>query len=110
MVENIQPYISKAKVSLIPLLHGSGTRLKCLESMALKTLIVGTNKGIEGISHENNILVADRADEFQKALLDILKNKIDIVDKTENAYRLFLEHYSLRAAKQIMTAIFEDIK
>ncbi len=110
MVENIQLYISKAKVSLIPLLHGSGTRLKCLESMALKTLIVGTNKGIEGILHENNIVVADRANEFQKALLDILKNKVDIVHKTGNAYRLFLEHYSLRSAKQTMIEIFEDIK
>jgi glycosyltransferase involved in cell wall biosynthesis len=95
-VEDITPYISRARIAVVPLLHGSGSRVKILEAMALKTLVISTTKGTEGIEHENSIIVADQADDFKKGILDILKGNDPGHYKTltEKAYHVALEKYS----------------
>ncbi len=92
-VENLKPFIAKARVALVPLLHGSGTRLKCIEAMALKTQIVSTPKGAEGIEHGGSIILAADAVEFKQALLNVLGGQLNY---TEDAFRAFVEHYSLK--------------
>jgi glycosyltransferase involved in cell wall biosynthesis len=106
MVDDLKPYISNALVSIVPLLHGSGSRLKCLESMALKTQLLSTSKGAEGIDHNNSILIADSPAEFKKALLNTLDGKTDL---TEKAYRAFMDKYSLPPNKAIFTEILLNI-
>lgn len=68
-VEDMKHYIAKATGVIIPLLHGSGTRLKCLEAMALRTPILATSKGVEGVESDH-FIVADTGDAFQEALRD----------------------------------------
>lgn len=101
-VDDMKPYISKAKASLVPLLHGSGTRLKCIESMALKTQLVSTSQGAEGIDHQDSILIANDPLSFRKHLIEVLNGKVDLSAK---AYGIFQEKYSLEAN----AAVFEDI-
>lgn len=105
-VNNLKPYIAKASASIVPLLHGSGTRLKCLESMALKTQLVSTSKGAEGIEHDNSIIIADTAADFRNALLNILDKKTDL---TEKAYRVFLEIYSGTPNKDALAGVIHKI-
>ncbi len=96
-VENINKYISQAKISIIPLLHGSGTRIKILEALALKTLVISTSKGAEGIDHENSIIIADRARDFKNEILNVMKGNNDdyYQTKIKNAYQIALKKYSL---------------
>jgi hypothetical protein len=96
-VEDINKYISQAKISIIPLLHGSGTRIKILEALALKTLVISTSKGAEGIDHENSIIIADRASDFKQKILNVINgNNYDYYQtKIENAYQIALKKYSL---------------
>ena len=90
-VENMIPYISKAKAVLIPLLHGSGTRLKCLEAMALKTPIISTSKGVEGIKSKN-IIIANSNLEFRNAIKDFTVDiKLGLKLNEE-----FMSEYSLK--------------
>jgi polysaccharide biosynthesis protein PslH len=105
-VEDIKPYISKAKVSVVPLLHGSGTRLKCIESMALKTQLLSTSKGAEGVEHEGSIETADEVPVFIERLSEILDGKID---KTEQAFKIFLEKYSMVPNIKIFRTILNQI-
>ena len=105
-VEDLKPYISKALVSIVPLLHGSGSRLKCLESMALKTQLISTTKGAEGIHHNHSIILADSPGDFKSALLNAIEGKIDT---TEKAYQAFMEKYSLQPNKAIFTDIIHHI-
>lgn len=95
-VEDITPTISRARIAVVPLLHGSGSRIKILEAMALKTLIISTSKGAEGIEHENSIIIADRVDDFKKEIISVLKgNNADHYKiLTEKAYQVALEKYS----------------
>jgi glycosyltransferase involved in cell wall biosynthesis len=74
-VDDIQSLIAQAKISIVPLLTGGGTRLKILEAMALRTAVVSTSKGAQGIevTPEDNILIADTPEAFSKAVIRILK-------------------------------------
>ncbi len=105
-VEDIRPFNLKAKVSIVPLLHGSGSRLKCLESMALKTQLVSTSKGAEGIDHDGSIIIADDPDEFRDKLMLVLQNKLDT---TEDAYLKFMETYSMKPNSELLKEVIENL-
>ena len=53
--------LAAARVVVVPLLSGSGTRLKIVEAWAAGRAIVSTTLGAEGLParHEGNILLAD---------------------------------------------------
>jgi polysaccharide biosynthesis protein PslH len=91
-VEDMKPYILNAKAAIVPLLHGSGSRLKCLEAMALKTPLISTSKGLEGIDHKGNCHIADNEVDFRNSILEILNSDND---KSELAYLIYKERYSL---------------
>jgi polysaccharide biosynthesis protein PslH len=105
-VDNLKPYIAQATASVVPLLHGSGTRLKCLESMALGTQLVSTSKGAEGIEHEGSIKIADTPAEFRYELLKILDGKSDTTVKARD---VFLHKYSITGNKEKFAEIFTKI-
>jgi len=90
-VENLKGYIAESKAAIIPLLHGSGTRLKCIEAMVLKTNIISTSVGAEGIRHKGSILIADHAEEFKAGIMKVLNEEIS---NEEKAYQVFKEEYS----------------
>ena len=60
-VPEIAPFVARARVAVIPLLMGSGTRLKALEAMAAGRPVVGTTIGLAGLGVENrrHAVVAD---------------------------------------------------
>jgi polysaccharide biosynthesis protein PslH len=105
-VDDLKPYIASARVSIVPLLHGSGTRLKCIESMALRTQLLSTSKGAEGIEHEGSIVIADTPELFSKSLTDILEGKIDTTGK---AYAIFMNKYSSVPNRAVFKKIIESI-
>lgn len=105
-VDDLKPMIAKAQVSIVPLLHGSGSRLKCIESMALKTQLISTSKGAEGIMHENSIAIADHAQDFHDKLLELLENPMA---RTETAHQMYLKHYSLLPNAMIFKEILQTL-
>jgi glycosyltransferase involved in cell wall biosynthesis len=105
-VPDLKPHISKALASIVPLLHGSGSRLKCLESMALKTQLISTSKGAEGIEHEGSIIIANNPDEFRREICNVIESKVDY---TEKAYQCFMQRYSLKANLEIFDNLIRKI-
>jgi len=104
--EDLKPYIVRAKASIVPLLHGSGSRLKCIESMAMKTQLISTSRGAEGIDHDQSILIADEPSDFRNKLLAVLRGEINLTEKAHNAY---LRKYSLEPNKTIFRTIIHNI-
>lgn len=104
MVDDITPYISKAKAVLIPLLHGSGTRLKCLEAMALETPIISTSKGVEGIESDN-IKIADSSTEFRNEIMSF--NAEQGVGK--KLHEDFMRNYSLNSNLKRLECLIKDV-
>ena len=68
-VDDVRPLVASSKMSLAPIFSGGGTRLKILEAMALKTPVVATSKGAEGldVESERHLLIADTAPDFADA-------------------------------------------
>lgn len=73
-VKDVKPFYDKATVAIVPLLSGSGTRLKILEAMGFGLPVISTAKGAEGIkfTNEKDIIIADNAKEFSEKLIRLL--------------------------------------
>jgi polysaccharide biosynthesis protein PslH len=65
-VDDVRPYIERARAVIAPLRIGGGTRLKILEAMAMGKAVVSTRLGAEGIgvTDERDILLADEPERF----------------------------------------------
>lgn len=74
--------------------------------MALKTQLLSTSKGAEGIDHNNSILIADSPADFKRELVKFLENKRDLAEK---AYEAFMDKYSLKPNLIIFKTIIHDI-
>jgi polysaccharide biosynthesis protein PslH len=94
-VDDVQTLVASATVSIAPLQTGGGTRLKILEAMALRTPVVATTKGAEGLEAVSgqHLLIADRAEEFAAAIIALLRST-DLQNKVaDQAYRLVSAKY-----------------
>ncbi|MCL4486518.1 MAG: glycosyltransferase family 4 protein [Chloroflexi bacterium] len=72
-VPDVRPYYAQARVSVVPLLNGEGTRLKILEAFALGVPVVSTTVGCEGLDVTNGetLIVADDPQRFAEAVVDL---------------------------------------
>jgi glycosyltransferase involved in cell wall biosynthesis len=73
-VPDVRPWLWGAKLSIVPLRIGGGTRLKIYESMAAGTPVVSTTNGAEGLEVEDptNIHLADSPCAFADRCTDLL--------------------------------------
>jgi sugar transferase (PEP-CTERM/EpsH1 system associated) len=92
-VPDVRPYYKRAWMQMVPLRIGGGTRLKIVESIGMRTPVVSTTIGAQGLDlvHDCDILLADTAKDFIEQTSRAL-NDSDL--------RLRLEENGLRAAAQ----------
>ncbi len=90
-VPDIRPYLKYTDVSVAPLRIARGIQNKVLEAMAMSCSIVTTPAAAEGITTNNDFVVADTADEFAHCCLNLL----DTPDETmrNRARQSIIEHY-----------------
>jgi glycosyltransferase involved in cell wall biosynthesis len=91
-VADANEYINSKAIMIVPLLSGSGMRIKVIEGLALAKAIVSTSVGMEGISADNGteVLIADEPDNFANRIMDLLSDKEKFVEISNNA-RAFVE-------------------
>ncbi|HZC07579.1 MAG TPA: glycosyltransferase [Ktedonobacterales bacterium] len=67
-VPDVTPYLHRARVNVVPLLHGAGTKVKLIQSLMAGTPSVSTTVGAEGLSLEDgqHVLVADTPEQFAR--------------------------------------------
>jgi glycosyltransferase involved in cell wall biosynthesis len=76
-VENVQEYLSKANVIVVPVMIGAGMRIKILEAFAMGKAVVSSSLGAEGIGYSDgeNIMIADESGEFAQKVIFLIENK-----------------------------------
>jgi len=94
-VRDPRPYIAGADVAIAPIYHGSGTRLKILEYLALGKAVLSTSKGMEGLHLKNgrHILIKDKPVEFAEGICQLLIDKELAIKIGEGGRRLILQKY-----------------
>ena len=110
-VDDIQSLIKSSWVSIAPIRLGGGTRLKILEAMALRTPVVSTSKGAEGlqVQHGDNILIADTPEAFAECAVQLFKNPGLPNKLANNAYQLVSEKYDWSIAVPRFLNLIEKV-
>ncbi len=87
--------IASSWASLAPIWQGGGTRLKILEAMALRTPVVATSKGAEGLDtkHDEHLLIADSPADFSEQVIRLIQEPQLRQRLADNAYDLVREKY-----------------
>jgi glycosyltransferase involved in cell wall biosynthesis len=76
-VEDIDPFFREASVFVLPLLIGTGIKIKLLEALAWGLPVVSTPKGIEGVTgleEGRHALARENPADFAKGLVSLLEN------------------------------------
>jgi len=76
-VESATAFMNTKAIGVVPLLSGSGMRIKIVEGMALGKSMITTSIGVEGIpaTDGENIMIADKPEEFAEKLGLMLDDK-----------------------------------
>ena len=77
-VPSVVPYYHQARLSVLPLRFGAGTKRKLLQSLFSGTPSVTTSLGAEGLGlvHEKHVLIADTTESFAAAILRLLDEEL----------------------------------
>jgi glycosyltransferase involved in cell wall biosynthesis len=86
-------------IMLVPLWSGSGLRIKLVEGLAYGKAIITTTIGAEGIPYSagKDLMIADSAEEFTKAILVLLQNEGQKHELQRAARQLAEEHFDYKA-------------
>ncbi|MBU8892461.1 MAG: glycosyltransferase family 4 protein [Bacteroidales bacterium] len=76
-VENAFEFIQSSGPIIVPLFSGSGLRIKIIEAMALRKVVVATTIAACGIDCTNNlnIVIADNAEDFAVSIIKTLQDQ-----------------------------------
>jgi glycosyltransferase involved in cell wall biosynthesis len=98
-VDDLQSVYGQARVSVAPLLFGSGMKVKVLDAMARGMPTVTTPVGAEGIDAVNgcHLAVADSAAAMAEAVLELLENRAQWSAMSAASRELVRERYTWRA-------------
>lgn len=110
-VENPLPFLEDASMMVIPLQAGGGMRVKILNALAQGIPMVSTSIGCEGIqvTHEQDILIADEADDFASACVRLLTDYDLNAQLTAAGRRVAEQCYDYRQACRPLGEIYRSL-
>ncbi len=96
-VDDVRPYLAGARVVILPLRMGSGTRLKLIEALAAGKGVVSTALGAEGypVVAGEHLLLADDAATFAAAVVQLWHDP-DLRRRLGQASRALAQAYDWR--------------
>lgn len=108
-VPELEPYLQKAALVVVPVRAGSGMRVRILEAFAQAMPVITTTIGLEGICARNGeeVLVADTVEEFASATVRVLQDP-ELQNKlSEKGRNLAISVYDWRSALSKLDQIFK---
>ncbi len=96
-VKNTMDFMNSHSIMIVPLLSGSGIRVKIIEGMALGKAIITTTIGAEGINCKDseNILIADTPSDFCEAVAKCIQDRNFCTRLGINARKLIEQQYNI---------------
>jgi glycosyltransferase involved in cell wall biosynthesis len=109
-VPSVEPYLQQARVSILPLLYGAGTKRKLIQALMTGTPTVSTSFGTEGLSviPGEDLLVADDADGLAAAVSRLLVDDQECERLASNGRTAVLETHSRAIAERAFVAAMQD--
>ncbi len=110
-VEDAQAFMRSKCIMIVPLLSGSGIRIKIVEGMSAAKTIISTTVGAEGIHCENgkNILLANTPGEFVEAVRSCILDPEKCRLIGNNARKLIEQEHNNDRLMEILTDFYRQI-
>jgi glycosyltransferase involved in cell wall biosynthesis len=112
-VNDIEPFFEQAAVVVAPIRTGGGMRMKVLHAMAMGKAVVTTPRGAAGLAVDGistPVIVADEADNFARAIADLLTNREKRIELGSQARNFVEAHFSAQAYARRIETIYEEMK
>lgn len=108
-VPELNPYLEKAALMVIPVRAGSGMRVRILEALAQAMPLVTTTVGLEGIDaqHGEEVLVADTPDDFAAAVIRLIGDTELQKKLAQNGRRLAETAYDWRIVLKKLNQVIQ---
>jgi glycosyltransferase involved in cell wall biosynthesis len=107
---DVRPFFDSVKLSVAPLRFGAGVKGKINQSMAFGVPVVATSLAIDGmeLSDRQEILVADKPEDFARALIELYESEELWRRLSENGIRKTRALYSTDVARERLEFLFSD--
>ncbi len=94
-VENSIAFMESKAIMVVPLLSGSGMRIKILEALAMKRPVISTTLGAEGFTSGSDMvpLIADNGEAFVSQITKCVTDKDFYERVSEHGYEWVKAHY-----------------
>lgn len=109
-VEDARRFMSEHPVMIVPLLAGSGIRVKILEGMAMRRAVITTSTGLEGIdAHDGQeVLIANDPDAFVSAISKMESDREMLMTIGSNAREFVVENFDNLAVCQGLMKFYKE--
>lgn len=110
-VPDAKEFVKNNDIAVVPLLSGSGIRIKIIESMAMGKTVVTTMVGAEGIQYSEyeNIIIADSPSKMVEVICKIVKEPQEAQRIGCNARRLVEDIYDNKKIIERLLLFYDEI-
>ena len=111
-VPDAKEFVTNHDVAIVPLLSGSGIRIKIIESMALGKTVITTMVGAEGILYEEDVhlIIAENKAKMAEAIRRVNENPAMAVEMGKAARKLVEDLYDNRKITERLLLFYSQIK
>ena len=110
-VPDAAQFIAGKQINVVPLLSGSGIRVKIIEAMSMGKAVVTTTVGAQGIDYTDgeNLLIADTPEDFARQIGRLLSDDGYRHSVAQSAVRLVAERYNVHTITTNLMQFYQEI-
>lgn len=104
----LDAYYNKSKISICPMLQGTGVKVKVVEALSFGLPVVCNERGIDGLPNkiDNGCLVTDNPEEFASNICDLINDKEKYIKYKEQSIKMFLSVFDKKLVYRKLDKIF----
>lgn len=107
-VNDVDEYLKRAELTVLPLELGAGIKSKVLRSLAMGTPVITTAVGAEGIDEEGAIIeLAETDEEFAERMTRYLRNPERMAWKGEKSREYVKTYFGWSVSEKVLEGVYE---
>lgn len=110
-VESAKGFMNSKAIGVVPLLSGSGMRIKIVEGMSLGKTMITTTLGVEGIAAKDgkDIMISDDPEEFAKKICLLVEDKELFNHIGENAFKFVRNSFDNKVIAKSLLDFYKSL-
>lgn len=107
--DTLDDYYYQSKISICPMLSGTGVKVKVIEAFSFGLPVVCTLRGLDGLPMKafNGCLLGNDAFEFAKHINDLLTNEALYLETKTQGVKMFDSYFEKQKGYDLLNQIFE---